>query len=80
MCYNHIQYTDASRQSATVTARCRQHNSVTSLEYNWNGEGFQGDDTYTIDSSFADALSLTVKANDGTTDYTITLEPVNFMW
>ncbi len=38
MCYNHIKY-DESRSSATVTARCRTHNSVQSVSYNWNGEG-----------------------------------------
>mgnify|MGYP000123771809 CR=1 FL=1 len=79
MCYNHIQYTE-DRQSATVTARCRQHDSVSSLEYNWNDEGFQGENTRTVDSSFSDALSLSVKASDGSTDFTIDLEPLNFVW
>jgi len=79
MCYNHIQY-DAGRTSATVTARCRQHDSVQSLQYNWNGEGLQDSAEYKVDSSFGDALSLEVAANDGSQTYTISLEAVNFIW
>jgi len=63
-----------------VTARCRKHKSVTSLQYNWNGEGFNSKDSYSVGSSFSNALTLYFKANDGTNDYTITLEPVNFIW
>ena len=79
MCYNHLQY-DESRTSATVTARCRQHSSIVDIQYNWNGEGYQSSDSYDVDSSFADTLTLDVKVNDGTTDYSITLEPLNFIW
>lgn len=80
MCYNHIQYDDDSRTSATVTARCRQHSSITDLTYNWNAEDFSSSDSYQVDSSFSEPLTLVVKANDGSTDYTITLEPVSFVW
>lgn len=80
MCYNHIKYDDAARTSATVTARCRQHSSITDLTYNWNGEDFSASDSYSVDSSFDSTLTLQVKANDGSTDYTITLEPVSFVW
>ena len=80
MCYNHIKYDDESKTSATVTARCRQHSSITDLSFDWNNEGFSGKDTYSVDSSFDSSLTLQVKANDGSTDYTITLEPVDFIW
>ncbi len=39
MCYNHILYDNAVRASGMVTARCRTHSSITSIQYNWNGEG-----------------------------------------
>ena len=79
MCYNHIQYDD-TRTNATVTARCRQHSSITELTYNWNDEGFAAADSYSVDGQMNTPLTLQVKANDGTTDYTITLEPVSFIW
>jgi len=63
-----------------VTARCRSHKSITSVEYNWNGEGYQSEATYAVDSSFADKLTLQVKANDGSNDFVITLEPANFIF
>jgi alpha-amylase len=81
MCYNNIQYS-ADKSTATVEARCRQHSSVQSLAYNWNNEGFHSSKTYQASSSLgAEALSLVVKAtdNDGV-DYTITMEPLNFIW
>lgn len=81
MCYNNIQYS-SDRNSATVEARCRSHSSVQALQYNWNNEGFVGSSTYQADSRLgAQPLSLVVKAvdNDGT-EYTITMESVNFMW
>lgn len=81
MCYNHIQYT-SNRSSATVEAICRQHSSVKSLSYNWNNQGFVSSNTFAAGSSLGtNALTLVVKAtdNDGH-DYTITLEPINFIW
>ena len=79
-CYNNIIY-NSSRTSADVEARCRTHSSITSLEYNWNGEGFTDSNLRHLDSSFIDALSLTVRANDGNGNhYTIDLESPNFMW
>jgi hypothetical protein len=35
MCYNQIVYSK-DKSSATVSAKCRQHDSITKLEYNWN--------------------------------------------
>ena len=63
-----------------MTARCRKHSSITELTYNWNGEDFAAADSYSVDSGMDSPLTLQVKANDGTTDYTITLEPVSFIW
>ena len=80
MCYNNITY-DSSRTSATVEAVCRQHSSVYKLEYNWNAEGFLCENTYDVDSSFAGKLSLIVRATDSDgTEYTITMEPLNFIF
>lgn len=79
-CYNNIVYAK-DRNSATVEARCRQHDSVTKLQYNWNGEGFQSSNTYHAGSSLDKALSLVVKAIDSDgQEYTITLESPNFIW
>lgn len=80
MCYNHIQY-DSDRTSATVTARCRQHSSIKSIQFNWNGEGMQDSNTYKADGSLGDApLTLEVSVNDGSDTFTITPEAVNFIW
>jgi len=35
MCYSNIVY-NAARTSATVEMRCRQHSSITKVEYNFN--------------------------------------------
>ena len=80
MCYNHIKYNDSSLTSATVTARCRSHSSIGDLSYNWNNEGYSGNDSYSSDKSFDGALTLQVKGNDGSKDFTISLEPVDFAW
>ena len=39
MCYNNIKY-NSGRTSATVEVRCRQHSSITKVQYNFNNEGF----------------------------------------
>ena len=39
MCYTDIVYS-ADRKSANVTAKCRKHDSIVKMEYNWNNEGF----------------------------------------
>lgn len=80
MCYNQIVYA-ADRKSATVTAQCRKHDSITKLEYNWNGAGFVEDETFSVASDVTDALTLIVKATDGDgKEFTITMEPTNFVW
>lgn len=80
MCYNDIVYS-ADRSSANVEAKCRKHDSITKMEYNFNNEGFQSNSTYAVGGDFSDALSLVVKATDGDgNDYTITQEAQNFVW
>lgn len=86
MCYNHIQY-DESRTSATVTARCRTDPAIDRVIYSWNGDGYKTDNTYKVDSSFTEPLTLTVMAVDDDYSetntpytYTIDLEAVNFVW
>jgi len=81
MCYNNIQYS-TDRTSATVEARCRIHNFIQKVYYNWNNEGFVSSNTYHAGSGLGtNALSLEVKAtdNDGV-DYMITMEPLHFIW
>ena len=79
-CYNNIIYS-ADRLSAEVEAVCRKQASVAKIEYNWAGQGFTSESKHSVDSSFADALSLEVKATDSTgTEFTITLEALNFLW
>jgi hypothetical protein len=81
MCYNNYTYA-SDRQSATVEARCRTHKSVTEVQYNWNGEGFQSESTYQASSALGDdALTLTAKAIDGDgKEFTVTMEAINFAW
>jgi len=80
VCYNNITYA-SSRQSATVEARCRQHSSITNVQYNWAGQGFSSSSTHSVDSAFKDALSLVVKATDGAgKEFTVELEAPNFIW
>lgn len=80
MCYNNIVY-DSGRTSATVEAVCRTHKSIDTTTFNWNGEGYQTDNTYQVDSSFTEKLSLTVTATDSDgVDFTITMEPLNFIF
>lgn len=80
MCYNDIIYS-SDRSSANVSAKCRKHDSITKMEYNFNNEGFQSNATYAVNNSFSDALSLVVKATDGDgKEFTITQESQNFVW
>ena len=80
MCYNNIIYS-SDRLSAEVEAVCRKQSSVAKLEYNWAGKGYSSENKYSVDSSFSDTLSLAVKATDSSgTEFTITLEALNFIW
>ena len=81
MCYNQVKYSNDMR-SAQVTAACRKHSSITQMEYNFAGKGFDSSDSFTADSSLGDdALTLQVRATDGNgKQYTITVEPSNFVW
>lgn len=80
MCFNQITYAE-DRASATVEARCRTHSSVTSVQYNWNGEGFGDSSTYQVGSDFEYVLTSEVKAIDGDgNEYFIAPEALNFIW
>ena len=80
MCFNQVVYA-ADKKSATITAKCRQHDSITELQYNWNGAGFVADETFEVDESVKEEVSLVVKAIDGDKkEFTITMEPTNLVW
>jgi hypothetical protein len=80
MCYMDIVYS-TDRKSANVTAKCRKHDSIVKMEYNWNNEGLQSSDTYAATGSLTDALSLVVKATDGDgKEFSITMEAVHLLW
>lgn len=64
MCYNQVVY-QSGRQSATINANCRQHDSIKTIQYNWNNEGFVSSSSYKVDSgSHKEAISLVVKVTD----------------
>lgn len=84
MCYMQTVYSE-DRSSATVTAKCRQHDSVTKVEFNWDGRGFSDDSSMEVSASTFDAskgdLNLTVRATDDKgKQYEITVAPSNFIW
>ena len=80
MCYNNIVY-NSGRTSATVEVRCRQHTSVNKVQYNFNNQGFQDSNKFTVDNKFSNTLPVVVRGYDihGQT-WDITLEPLNFVW
>lgn len=80
MCYNKVVY-GKDKKSATSNAVCRKHDSITKLEFNWANKGFVSAASFQTDSSFADALTLQVKATDGDSkEWVITVDPTNFIW
>ena len=51
------------------------------MEYNWNNKGFTSSSIFSVDSSFANALTLVVKATDASgTEFTYQPESPNFLW
>ena len=40
MCYPEITYTSSARTSANVEVKCRQHSSITKVEYNFSNKGW----------------------------------------
>jgi alpha-amylase len=80
MCYNQAIYTP-NRESATLKANCRQHDSIVKMEYKWGDNEFSDESEFDADTALEDALTLTVKATDGDgKEWTITMEPYNFVW
>jgi alpha-amylase len=80
MCYQKVVYA-GDRKSANVKAICRQHDSITKMEYNYNGKGFTDSDTFTADTGLTDALTLSVRGTDDDgKQWNITVEQHNFLW
>lgn len=67
MCYMQVGYSE-DRTFANVKAKCRQHESVSKVEYNWAGKGFTGEDSFAVSAENFGAsegdLTLTVRATD----------------
>ncbi len=57
MCYNNIKY-NSGRTQATVEVRCRQHSSITKVEYNFNNAGWVSGNTFSVDTSFSTNLPI----------------------
>jgi alpha-amylase len=64
MCYNQAIYTP-DRKSATLHAKCRQHDSIVKTQYKWGDADFSEESSYKAGSSLNEAISLTVKVTDG---------------
>lgn len=58
MCYSNIKYS-SDRKSATVDIRCRQHDSIKTVEFDF-GSGFQSNNEFKVDSSFSNELPIKV--------------------
>jgi hypothetical protein len=70
-----------NRDSATLHAKCRKHDSIVKMEYQWGSGDFTESDSFKADTSLGDAVTLTVKATDGDgKEWKITMEPYNFVW
>ena len=64
MCYNQAVYTP-NRQSATLHAKCRKHDSIVKMQYKWGEAEFSEESSHKAESSLSEALTLIVKATDG---------------
>ena len=79
-CYSATLYAH-DRKLAIVEVRCRQHASITSLQYQFGSQPFQASNSYQVDSSFATELVIKVQGTDAAgKTWTITLEALNFIW
>lgn len=64
-----------------VEVRCRQHSSITEVQFNFGGKGYQSSNELSVDQSLSEALTVSVQATDNqNVKWTITLEPLNFLW
>jgi hypothetical protein len=80
MCYNQAVYAP-NRESATLNANCRKHDSIVKMEYKWGDADYSEESSFQATTALEDALSLTVKATDGDgKEWTITMEPYKFVW
>ena len=80
MCYSGIKYA-AGRKSADIVINCRQHSSITKVEFDFNKLGYQDSNTFHVDSSFSTLLPISVRGTDTSgKNWHITLEPLNLVW
>jgi len=64
-----------------VEVRCRQHSTITKVQYNFNNQGFVDNNKFTVDKSFSNVLPVVVRGTDKFSNtWDITLEPLNFVW
>ena len=79
--YAHLQYTDTTRSSATVTIRATAKSSTMQFTYTFGSASPTSAAVYqaTISKNKAPLL-VKITGTEGTNTYTITLEPIDFHW
>ena len=71
---------DVGRTSATVEVRCKHHDSISELQYSFDGgKLFDTKNTETLDSSQTTPLKIVV-ADASNVNTKITLEELDFVW
>lgn len=61
--------------------KCRTHDSIKDVAFNFNDEGYVPTSSYSVTSDFDEDLSISVKATDSDgNEFTITMESLNFFW
>ena len=63
MCYNQAVYSP-NRKTATIEAKCREHESIIKMEYKWGDADFSVESSFEATSALEDALTLVVRATD----------------
>ena len=76
-CFADVTYA-SGRQSAEVEVSCRQHESVSGLEYSFGGK-WGSDSSYSASaSSDSKPLEIAIRSDDG--EHSITIPEVDFVW
>ncbi len=60
MCYPDITYTSSAHTAANVDVKCKQHSSITKVEYNFNNKGWQENSKISVDSSSLPTSTLPI--------------------
>jgi len=76
--YAHVVYA-SGRTSATVTVRTALRVSTATCTYSFNGVS-QSSANYAATSSLATDLNIVVTCTSGSNTWTLSLDPVNFVW